>query len=524
MPMTTFAGVPMRTTAVLVPVIILLSACDGEILSPNRNSSSVNRASAKPSDAFTLSASPMSASAINVGWNDVERDESGWEVHRSTTGASGTFTLRSALPANSTMYDDVGLTMMTEYCYKVRSWRKQGPNTTLGKFSNTSCTTTLGPPRVPTGVNAIPRSSWIVDVQWTFNGGMDIRVERSALPGGPWATAATLPWSSSAYTDYSPVPDAQVCYRIVASNEYGESASSTDCTAPPRGVPSITASSQDAQTIDVTWTDASSVEDGYEVQRALSDNAFSTIANLSANTSGFRDGSVARDTRYQYRVRAKRDGGFSDFSPTAFAAVPSTRPAAPNALDAYPGGSTHAILLWASLPATVVGIRIQRSTDAQATWVDAGSISGGQTSFADGGRVPEQEVCYRMFAFNALGESGPSNVECTILPLNPSDMRLEPQDEWSYVLTFTDRSSVEDGFVVRIGTCGPAGCRFRDIELPASPSGGEMSLWLSLEPDEFIEVYAYHDGGLSDQGIWAQGASSPARLSDGRSFMKERRD
>jgi len=264
----------------------------------------------------------------------------------------------------------------------------------------------------------------------------------------------------------------------------------------------------------VTWTDASTVEDGYEVQRTISGNAFTTIANLPANTASFRDGSVVPETPYQYRIRAKRDGGFSDFSALAFAAVPSAPPLAPNALSANPGGSTVARLSWASPPANVAGIRVQRSTDGQVSWVDAGSINSNQATFADGGRVPERQVCYRIFAFNALGESGPSNVDCTIPPLNPSEMRLEPQDEYgANILWFTDRSNVEEGFLIRITSCSPAGCRFRDIEMVPNYQGGETSLWFYLEPEEFIEVYAFHDGGWSDAGVWAtQGtASAPTR-------------
>jgi titin len=500
----------MRTTKLVIPVIVLLAACDADVLSPTRQLPSATPVVARSKTALTMNTSPASASAIQVAWFDDARDEAGWEVHRSTTGAAGTFTLRASLPANSNVHTDGGLEILTEYCYKVRSFRTQGSRSTYGQFSNTSCATTLGPPRAPTGASAIPRSSTIVDVAWTINALTELRVERSPLPTGPWQTAATLQWNQASHVDFSRTPEEQVCYRIVATSQYGESASNVDCTAPPRGVSNITASSSDAQSIDVTWTDASNVEDGYSVQRASSDTQFTTIANLPANASSFRDGGVVPETRYQYRVRATRDGGFSDFSALAVAGVPTAPPVAPTALSASPGGSTVARLSWASTPPTVAGVRVQRSTDGQVSWVDAGSIAGDQPSFADGTREPEKQVCYRIFAFNTLGESGPSNIDCTIPPLNPLDVRLEPvqSGEWGgQTLSWTDRSNVEEGFLILIFSCSSAGCRSRDIALQPN----ETSFQLYLEPEEFIELYAYADGGWSDAGIWASaGAATPA--------------
>ena len=88
----------------------------------------------------------MSWSQINVGWQDNSSNESGFEVHRSTTGPSGSFTLRAATGPNITRYSDAGLTASTPYCYKIRAFRTIGGNTTYSSFSTTACATTL-PPR-----------------------------------------------------------------------------------------------------------------------------------------------------------------------------------------------------------------------------------------------------------------------------------------------------------------------------------------------------------------------------------------
>lgn len=62
----------MRATVLVFPLIALLAACDAEILSPTRKSSSVDAVAARSADALTLTVSAASASAINLGWNDGE--------------------------------------------------------------------------------------------------------------------------------------------------------------------------------------------------------------------------------------------------------------------------------------------------------------------------------------------------------------------------------------------------------------------------------------------------------------------
>src|SRR5262249_55091361 len=68
-----------------------------------------------------LSATATSSTAIHLTWNDNSSNESGFEVWRSTTGASGTYTLLKTLAANTKSTNDTGLTPGTQYCYEVRA-------------------------------------------------------------------------------------------------------------------------------------------------------------------------------------------------------------------------------------------------------------------------------------------------------------------------------------------------------------------------------------------------------------------
>lgn len=65
----------------------------------------------------------------------------------------------------------------------------------------------------------------------------------------------------------------------------------------------------------LAWTDNSSSETSFEVQRANGTNAnFQSLISKAANTTTHEDQTVTDYTTYVYRVRARNKSGFSDFS------------------------------------------------------------------------------------------------------------------------------------------------------------------------------------------------------------------
>jgi Tol biopolymer transport system component len=99
-----------------------------------------------PSDA---KAAAVSGYVIDVSWRDNSTNETGFELHRSTTGASGAFELRALNGASVVTFSDAGLTPSTPYCYRVRAFRKTGNKTSYSAFSTTICAMTLEPPPPP---------------------------------------------------------------------------------------------------------------------------------------------------------------------------------------------------------------------------------------------------------------------------------------------------------------------------------------------------------------------------------------
>ncbi len=239
-----------------------------------------------------LTATPTSFSQISLSWQDNSNSpsESGFEVHRSGTGPAGTFALVGTPAPQATGYFDAGLTGLTQYCYKVRAYRTTGHKTTFSDFSAVACATTPGAPvpAAPSGLTATPYLGYAIRATWTDNSTDEngFRAERGPSAAGPWTTILTLYPNTTVLTDYVAVEQPE-CYRVFAFNSYGDSdPSNAACTAVP-AAPSVLLAIVVGTGVDLTWTDNSSVEDGFEVQRASQGEAFSVVANLDMNTTSY---------------------------------------------------------------------------------------------------------------------------------------------------------------------------------------------------------------------------------------------
>jgi hypothetical protein len=310
---------PVSTWLLVVPACLAagLAGCDDGKLSLAAPSAAMVRTPA------SLTASAVAPDQIDVTWQDNVPNESGFEVHRSTTGPAGTFTLLASTGAGVTSYSDAGLTPSTPYCYRVLAFKRADGKTSYSGFSNTACATTPIPPAptAPSAVNAKPANSTTVGVRWSDNSTNEdgFRIQRSPDVGSTWTTVGTVGANVTSSLDGGLASEQPACYRVIAFNSGGDSPpSNADCTTPPAAPTGLTATGGGA--VDLAWTENSLVEDGYAVQRAEAEGGpYSVVANLAANSSSYRDVGVSSNTTYWYRVRATKDGGFSDPSNVASA-------------------------------------------------------------------------------------------------------------------------------------------------------------------------------------------------------------
>src|SRR3989442_1141030 len=112
----------------------------------------------------------------------------------------------------------------------------------------------------------------------------------------------------------------------------GPSDPSTEAAAwsdfPPAAPSNLTATAVSSGQIDLAWTDNSSNEELFDIERCLGDAiacgdaGFVQIAWANANAITFSDAGVQGGTTYTYRVRSYGAGRYSDPSNVATATTP----------------------------------------------------------------------------------------------------------------------------------------------------------------------------------------------------------
>ena len=312
---------------------------------------------------------------------------------------------------------------------------------------------------------------------------------------------------------------------VAPSLEAGASSAGGPTVMGPSNTNAIAAS---VSRIDVTWQDNSKNETAFEVWRSPSGlgGTFIKLAGTSANVTTYADAGLKPLTQYSYQARAVRtyDGktSYSDFSNAACATTPGppSPPNAPSATNAVPINSSTADLTWADNSANEDGFRVERSLDGGSSWATVSTTVANVTSLRDGGRTSEQQVCYRVIAFNAGGESPPSNTDCTTPPAAPTGLTAMGLDEPVIDLAWTDNSAVEDGYEVQRSTDGVT---FNAVaELPANTTS-YRDVGVITNTTHSYQVRAKKDGGFSHfssvasatagvltppaapYGLWAQG-------------------
>lgn len=256
-----------------------------------------------------------SAREFTILWDYTSASETGFELHRSTTGPAGIFTLRGQASPWQRGVGDSDLTPFTEYCYMIRAVQDVRGVRFFSPFSNVTCGRAV--PAPAEGATARPVSSEVVEVQW-YAVGHNFRIERSIDGGASWSTAQGT--MTGLATFQATAQSEQVaCYRVINYLEgYDAAPSNSACTAAPRAPTGVTATTEASGIVNLSWIDNSSVEDGYEVRGWLIDcwqdwdgiqhcDGYSeyVLANLPPGTVSFSGAGL------DLSVYAMKDGGYS---------------------------------------------------------------------------------------------------------------------------------------------------------------------------------------------------------------------
>jgi hypothetical protein len=401
-----------------------------------------------------LQAVAFSSSRIDLTWTDNATNETGYTVERApdNSGVPGTYAQIASLAGNATTYQSTALDPVTTYWYRVRAFNAGD----VSGYSNAVSGTTLQRPATPTNLQAQPISTTRIDLIWTDNATNETSyvVERApdnAGVAGTFTQIVSLPAGSTAYSNTGLAANTAYWYRVRALTANDASSYSTAVSAltpqGPAAPTNLVATAISSSQINLTWTDNTTAETGYTVERAPTVSGvagtYAAIANLPANSVSYNDVSLTQNTRYWYRVRAFNTVDVSAYSAEANATTLQAAPAAPTALQLTVFSTSRIDLRWTDHANDETGFRIERAPDNGGTagvFAEIATVGANVVTYSNTGLAPSTPYWYRVRAYNGGGNSAYTN-SATATTLAPNAPRLDVyvqahQDDWQLFMGY----------------------------------------------------------------------------------------
>ncbi|MFQ5454664.1 MAG: fibronectin type III domain-containing protein [Nitrospirota bacterium] len=443
-----------------------------------------------------LTAATLSPSQIRLDWSDNSIDETGFRIERKI-GSGGTYTEIATVGTNITMYDDSGLTDSTQYYYRVRAYDINGNSS----YSNEANAVTYPlPPAGPSGLNTQVISSSEIMVTWTDNSNNEdgFRIERST-DGVNYQQIATVGVGATSYNDTGLSPNTTYYYRVSAYNTGGgsgysnTSSNSTLILDIPSGLSAATISDSE---IDLTWSDNSSGETGFIIERSLDGVSFVQIAAVGQNITSYNNIGLSPNTTYYYRVKAYNGTGVSPYSNTASNTTYIVNP--PSALSAAAISGSQIDLVWTDNSNNEDGFRIERKTGVSGIYAEITTVGPGLTSYSDTGLSAGTTYYYRVRAYNISGNSIYSNEANAMTtpppPSAPGGLIAAGISSTRIGLNWTDNSNNETGFRIERRT---GAAPYQEIATVSADITSYNDTGLTANTVYYYQIRAYNAGGNS---------------------------
>ena len=211
----------------------------------------------------------------------------------------------------------------------------QGPQPYALVVSGAEAAPAPQPPTAPSGLAATAMSSSQINLTWAeISSNEDgFKIERCQGAGcSSFSQIATVGANLTSYSNTGLAAGTSYSYRVRAYNAGGDSAYSNTASATttqaagttPAAPSGLAATAVSNSQINLSWTDNSSNEDGFRIERCQGNNctSFAEIATVGAGVRTYNNTGLSRNTTYRYRVRAYNTTGNSAYSNIASAKTP----------------------------------------------------------------------------------------------------------------------------------------------------------------------------------------------------------
>lgn len=177
------------------------------------------------------------------------------------------------------------------------------------------------PPAAPSGLTATMVSFQQIDLTWTDNATDEtgFKVEQSPN-GSTWTEVGTTGVGGTSYSATGLSPGATFYFRVRAYNgagnsSYSNTASATTDTVTPDPPSNLQATVVSSTQIDLSWTDNSSDETGFRIDRSLDNSSWTQVGTVGSGVTTYSATGLSPDTLYYFRVRSY--SGVGNSAPTS---------------------------------------------------------------------------------------------------------------------------------------------------------------------------------------------------------------
>ncbi|MBI4826972.1 MAG: DUF2341 domain-containing protein [Nitrospirae bacterium] len=457
-----------------------------------------------------------SYTTVDITWTDNSLIEDGYYLERKVGGcdSENPWALIYTAAANAVSYSDTLLNTGSQYCYRVQAYRNNGESSVWTEKATTTLT-----PSAPGGLSATAVNSTQIDLAWTDNTNAEdgFRIERCSGAGcSNFIELTTVSANTITYQDISVCKATAYSYRVVAyktgewESVYSGTASAT--TANPSAPGSFAAMRNSEVQINLSWTDTTSDETGFKIDRCTGAGCsdFAELTSVAAGTTTYNNAGLDYGTTYTYRVRAYKTAACT-WETTSGTAAATTSISAPSGLTSSSPNSTQINLNWTDNTASETGFKIERCSGAGCSdFVEITTVAADTVAYLDTTVCDSTSYSYRVRAYKTSEwDSGYSGTisRATGTPSAPGGLGTSSATEVKLTLGWTDNTSDETGF--RIERCTGAGCSdFAEITSVAANTTTYNNTGLAPSTTYSYRIRAYKDATCN--GGWNTAYSSTA--------------
>ncbi len=440
-------------------------------------------------------------SQVMFSWMDISQFASNYLIQRSPDSLN--FTTIDTVENTITSYTDSIPSFGKTYWYRVLALNFGGKSNASDPF------TVYQPYPIPASPNIVgidtatflqPTISWIGAKD--FETGYLIQRSSDSLT---YLTVDSVSLGSAVYQDTIPLAGKSYWYRVVAFNSSGNSSpSDTARVSYPVPIPfppqNLTGDPSTLFFPILSWDKPDYYESGFIIERSVGGAPFSPIDSVPESIDSYTDSLSAAYTPISYQVRSYNETGKSGPSNTITISQSYPVPPAPTNLSFIRNNDLTAELSWDDNSSFEYGYILEKKT-ISSNYQLLDTIQADVTTYLDSQDSLQTIYNFRVRAFNPTGNSPYSN-EVTIyhpleIPPSPANLYISSQIGIFPVLTWSDNSVYEDGFILERSENGSG---FIPIKLLPVNSIATVDSSLNTSGSFEYRMIAFNSSGNSAPG------------------------